>query len=153
MVADVDGLSCAVRAVQSFAAITIGVVVLDIVVHQRCFVKCFNGHRDARDGIGTSGVSSPVKSGVRPEAAYQAARVIKGRKRFPPLAASHTKSIRKRDGTVAPDCIPSSNSWQEAIEVLLEHPSRCSHQRHITRRGLLRQWFILIQHVPDPGFV
>lgn len=42
MVADIDRRPEAVRAVQGFAAVAEQVVVFDVVVNQRCFVKRFD---------------------------------------------------------------------------------------------------------------
>ena len=51
VVADVDRRADAILAVQRLAAVAEGVVVLDVVVDQRRFVKRLDGQRRAADGV------------------------------------------------------------------------------------------------------
>ena len=67
MIADVDGLPRPVLAMQGFFAVTILVIVLNIVVNQRGFVKGFNRHRHTSHSIRNRGSLSSGRQSTGPQ--------------------------------------------------------------------------------------
>ena len=154
VVADVDRLARSVLTMQRVSTVTKRVVILNVVMNQRRFMKGFDRHRHFGNTVRNFWCWRSCGQNVATRRSMPCCQRNERTKAFATIRHPVVRNRFCESNWAVCFCSGfGANSWQQAFEVVFEHLRRCAHQRHIAGGRFVRQGFVLVQYVPNPGFV